>query len=52
MGFSGSFGKVNRKKSHSNSSLAENIQCDNKTIKRWLEQIENMYVIFQNLSIS
>ena len=29
------------------SSLTEDIQCNDKTIKRWLEQLENMYVIFR-----
>lgn len=29
------------------SSLTEDIQCTDKTVKRWLEQLENMYVIFR-----
>lgn len=29
------------------SSLAEDLQCDDKTIKRWLLLLENMYVIFK-----
>ena len=29
------------------SSLARDLQCSDKTIKRWLSILENMYVIFQ-----
>ena len=29
------------------SSLAEDLQCSDKTIKRWLGLLENMYVIFK-----
>jgi len=29
------------------SSLARDLQCSDKTIKRWLEILENMYVIFR-----
>ena len=29
------------------SSLAGNLQCSDKTIKRWLTILENMYVIFR-----
>jgi len=29
------------------SSLAEDLQCSDKTIKRWLTILENMYVIFK-----
>ena len=31
------------------SSLSEDIQCADKTIKKWLDQLENMYVIFKVL---
>lgn len=29
------------------SSLAEDLQCSDKTVKRWLTLLENMYVIFK-----
>ena len=29
------------------SSLAQDLQCSDKTVKRWLTILENMYVIFQ-----
>ncbi len=29
------------------SSLAQDLQCSDKTVKRWLAILENMYVIFQ-----